>query len=133
MNWSSSDPGVPDYRNFWHSLGQIRDPGPGQALVFVDQNEKGIDDGVFGINAPSVWQAGWCPPWTWWEIPATRHNNGGTVSFADGHAEVWHWKEANTLRIASVYTYPVVYPAVPNTDRDLSRFFTGVPQKLPIP
>ena len=133
MNWSSSDPGVPDSRNFWHSMGQIRDPAPAQALVFVDEIEKGIEDGAFAINCPSVWNAGWCPPWTWWEFPATRHNNAGTVSFADGHADVWHWREANTLRIASVYTYPNFYPGVPNRDRDLSRFFTGVPQKLPIP
>ncbi len=127
------DPADPSYRSFWHSLGQILDPGPTQALVFVDQNEKGIDENAFGINAPSVWQAGWWPPWSWWEFPATRHNNAGTVSFADGHAEVWRWREANTLRIARVYTYGVFYTAVPNTDRDLSRFFTGVPQKLPIP
>ncbi len=123
----------PAYPNFWHSLGQIRDPGPGQALVFVDQIEKGIDDEVFGINAPSVWQAGWWPSWTWWEFPGTRHNNAGTVSFADGHAEAWRWREANTLRIASHLTFGQVYPAVTGTDRDFSRFFTGVPQKLPIP
>jgi prepilin-type N-terminal cleavage/methylation domain-containing protein/prepilin-type processing-associated H-X9-DG protein len=130
---SQPDPAAPNYRDFWHSLGQIRDPGPTQALVFVDQHEKSIDDQSFGISAPSVWQAGWLPPWTWWEFPATRHNSGGMVSFADGHAEPWHWREANTLRIASLNTWILGQPAVPNTDRDLSRLFTGVPQKLPIP
>jgi prepilin-type N-terminal cleavage/methylation domain-containing protein len=38
-----------------------------------------------------------------------------------------------TLRIARLHTWLLGQPAVPNTDRDLSRFFTGVPQKLPIP
>jgi prepilin-type N-terminal cleavage/methylation domain-containing protein/prepilin-type processing-associated H-X9-DG protein len=128
-----TDPAAPDYRNFWHSLGQIRDPGPTQALVFVDQHEKSIDDPCMGISAPSVWQAGWLPPWTWWEFPATHHNNGGTVSFADGHAEAWRWLEGNTLRIAGMNRWIGVLPAVPNTDRDLSRFFAGVPRKLPIP
>jgi prepilin-type processing-associated H-X9-DG protein len=66
-------------------LGQIRNPGSTQALVFVDQHEKGIDDQVFALNAPSVWLAWGVPPWTWWEFLATCHNNGGTVSFADGH------------------------------------------------
>jgi prepilin-type N-terminal cleavage/methylation domain-containing protein/prepilin-type processing-associated H-X9-DG protein len=122
-----------NYRFCWHSLGQIRDPGPAQALVFVDQHEKSIDDQSMGISAPSVWQAGWIVPWTWWEFPATRHNNGGTVSFADGHAEAWRWLEGNTLRIASLKTWILGQSAVRNTDRDLSRFFTGVPQKLPIP
>jgi prepilin-type N-terminal cleavage/methylation domain-containing protein/prepilin-type processing-associated H-X9-DG protein len=131
MNSSRAGAGI-DSRHFWHALGQIRDPGPAQALVFVDQHEKSIDDQVFAINAPSVWLAWGLSPWTWWEFPATRHNNGGTVSFADGHAEPWHWVEPNTLRIASLHTWLTVQPAVRNTDRDFSRFFTGVPQKLPI-
>jgi prepilin-type N-terminal cleavage/methylation domain-containing protein/prepilin-type processing-associated H-X9-DG protein len=128
------DPADNSYHNCWHSLDQIRNPGPAQALVFVDQHEKGIDDAVFGINCPSMAPILGVPsPWIWWEFPATRHSNGGTVSFADGHAEVWHWHEANTLRIASLPAPIDWQPAVPNTDRDLSRFFTGVPQKLPIP
>jgi prepilin-type N-terminal cleavage/methylation domain-containing protein len=121
------------YHNVWHSLGQIRDPGPAQALVFVDQHEKEIEDPVFAIDCPSLAPILNVSPWIWWEFPATRHNNGGTVSFADDHAEVWHWREANTLRIASLHPWLIWQPAVPNTDRDLSRFFTGVPQKLPIP
>ncbi len=127
----SPDPGD-WYSLVWHSLGQIRDPGPAQAVVFVDANEKVIEDTVFGINCPSIAPILNLPLWTWWEIPATRHNNGGTVSFADGHAELWRWREANTLRVARL-DYPGFQPAVPNTDRDLTQFFMGVPQKLPIP
>jgi prepilin-type N-terminal cleavage/methylation domain-containing protein/prepilin-type processing-associated H-X9-DG protein len=123
----------PNYGSCWHSLGQIRDPGPAKALLFLDELEKGIEDGAFAMSVPSVWDAWGVQRWTWWEFPAIRHNNGGTVSFADGHAEVWHWREANTLAIAKKYIYPNFYPSVPNTDRDLSRFFTGVPQTLPIP
>ena len=120
------------YRNSWHSLDQIRNPGPAQALVFVDQHEKSIDDTTFAINCPSLAPILGVSQWTWWEFPATRHNNGGTVSFADGRAEVWHWREPNTLRIASLPPPVYFQPAVPN-DRDLSRFFAGAPQKLPIP
>ncbi len=132
MNYQPN-PAAPGYGDCWHTLGQIRDPDPAGALVFVDQHEKSIDDQSFGISAPSVWRAGWLPPWTWWEFPAIRHNNGGTVSFADGHAEGWRWLEGNTLRIARLNTWILGQPAVPNTDRDLSRFFTGIPQRLPIP
>ena len=28
----------------------------------------------------------------WWDMPADRHNQGGCLSFADGHAERWRWK-----------------------------------------
>jgi prepilin-type processing-associated H-X9-DG protein len=30
-------------------------------------------------------------------MPADRHNQGGCLSFADGHAERWRWKTPMTL------------------------------------
>ena len=54
------------------------------------------------------------------------------MSFADGHAEVWRWREANTLKIAAMNGWNVVQPAVLNTDRDLGRFFAGVPETVPV-
>jgi prepilin-type N-terminal cleavage/methylation domain-containing protein/prepilin-type processing-associated H-X9-DG protein len=122
----------PDTRNCWHLLGQIQNPGPIRALVFVDEHEKSIQQSSFSINSPNGFSPVDTKPWTWNSFPATRHNNGGTVSFADGHAEAWHWREASTLRIAGLNTWIVCQPAVPNTDRDLARFFEGVPQTVPI-
>jgi prepilin-type N-terminal cleavage/methylation domain-containing protein/prepilin-type processing-associated H-X9-DG protein len=122
-----------DYSRCWHKLAQIRNPGPAKALVFIDEHEKSIQQSAFGINAPNQWWLFGTGLWTWISFPATRHNNGCTFSFADGHAEAWHWREANTMRIASLNTWTVLQPAVPNTDRDLSRFFASTPQKVPIP
>jgi len=34
------------------------------------------------------------PGWT--DVPSTRHGNAGTLSFADGHAELHHWVEPST-------------------------------------
>lgn len=28
----------------------------------------------------------------WWELPANYHNNSGSFSFADGHAEIRPWQ-----------------------------------------
>jgi len=28
----------------------------------------------------------------WWELPTDRHNQGGNLSFLDGHADYKHWK-----------------------------------------
>jgi len=72
------------------------------------------------------------PLWTWISFPATRHNNAGALSFADGHAEVWRWLEPNTVRISQLNDWTVLKPAVPNTDRDLARFFKAIPEKVPI-
>ncbi|MFM7103842.1 MAG: type II secretion system protein [Verrucomicrobiota bacterium] len=35
-------------------------------------------------------------------LPATHHNNGGVVSFADGHAEAHRWLDARTFRRATL-------------------------------
>ncbi len=33
----------------------------------------------------------------WWDMPANRHNQGSTFSFADGHVERWKWKVPKTV------------------------------------
>ena len=61
----------------------IRNPGAADALVFIDESEYVIDDGYFIIDAFSTSQ--------WQNYPSSRHNGGGDMSFADGHAEVHRW------------------------------------------
>ena len=121
-----------DYRKCWHKLAQIRNPGPAKALVFIDENEKSIQQSAFGINAPDQWWLFGTSLWTWISFPATRHNNGCTFSFADGHAEAWRWIEPNTQQIAARNIWIVLQRAVPNGDRDLRRLFQSVPEKVPI-
>jgi prepilin-type N-terminal cleavage/methylation domain-containing protein/prepilin-type processing-associated H-X9-DG protein len=126
------DPNDADYRVCWHRLGQIQNPGPSRAAVFIDENEKSIQQSAFGINAPDRLILFDAPLWTWVSFPATRHGNAGALSFADGHGEVWRWLEPNTAQIARLNDWTVMKPALPNTDRDLGRFFRAVPEKVPI-
>ncbi|MBI3850211.1 MAG: prepilin-type N-terminal cleavage/methylation domain-containing protein [Verrucomicrobia bacterium] len=135
MSWYMNqwpDPGQFYYPYDWHRLSQIHNPGPAQALVFVDEHENTIHCGMFALNHPDYLDF-WGGVWAWLDSPATRHGNAGTVSFADGHAEVWHWKEATTLKPPKANPWPDFKPAVPNTDRDLGRFFRALPAKVPIP
>lgn len=120
------------YDSCWHKSGDIRAPGPVQALVFVDEHEKSIQQSAFGINALNRWQIFDDPLWSWISFPATRHGQAGTVSFADGHTENWRWKEARTLEISRLSGWVVRKTAANDHDRDLSRFFNGVPEKVPI-
>ena len=63
---------------------------PSQAAGFVEENQISIDNGVIGIFSQQT--AGI------WNLPSNRHNNSGTLTFVDGHAEIWNWKGAvNTL------------------------------------
>lgn len=135
MNWFMSM--WPDAAQFyhpynWHRLGEIRNPGPAQAFVFADEHEHSISWGLFALNHPKyyVFQG---TVWTWLNAPATRHGNSGTVSFADGHAELWRWREQTTLKPPKANPWPDFKPGVPNTDRDLTRFHRAIPAKVPIP
>jgi prepilin-type processing-associated H-X9-DG protein len=101
----------------------------------VDEHENSIQAGLFAMNHPDFYEYPGTTVWTWISFPATRHGNAGTVSFADGHAEVWRWREPNTLAISREKPWYLLppRPAVANTDRDLRQFFGAIPEKVPIP
>ena len=127
------NPADADSRRCWHKAGQIRNPGPARAMVFIDEHEKSIQQSAFGINAPNQWLLFGTSLWTWISFPATRHKNGASLTFADGHAETWHWLEPNTMQISAMNTWIVLQPgAMRNQDRDISRVFQVVPEKVPI-
>jgi prepilin-type processing-associated H-X9-DG protein len=126
------DPKAAYHPYSWHRLDQIRNPGPTKALVFVDEHENSIQAGLFSMNHPDLYEWPGTTVWTWVSFPATRHSNAGTVSFADGHSELWRWQEPTTQAISRKQGWILVQPAVPKSDRDLGRFFSAIPEKVPI-
>ncbi len=124
------DPTQSEYDLCWHRTDQI--PHPAKAAVFIDEHEKSIQQSAFGINAPDYLTLFGTDLWTWISFPATRHGHAATLSFADGHAELWRWLEPNTALTARRNDWLVLQPAVPKTDRDLGRLFQTIPEKVPI-
>ena len=94
--------------------GDIIAPGPSGNLVFVDENPFTIDDGYFAVRCFDT------APY-WQNAPAGRHNNGGVLSFADGHSELWRWIEPGTSKIRTLDA-----PALKPLDRDLQRLQKAV-------
>ena len=107
---ASVHPGIPENRKF----SDVKDPGPSQANFFVDEQSDpnpalcSIDDGYFAVDS--------FQSTTWRNPPASRHGNGGVLSFADGHAELWRWVESTTRLLKG--PYPAAKRPV---DRDLRR------------
>ena len=68
-------------------LSDIIRPKPTQLFVFIDENADTLLDAQFGnmVGMPGYAQI-------WWDKPADRHNQGGNLSLADGHAERWRWR-----------------------------------------
>jgi prepilin-type N-terminal cleavage/methylation domain-containing protein/prepilin-type processing-associated H-X9-DG protein len=91
-------------------VASISRPGPSQAFVFIDEGIT-IDDGYFAVTVNQN---------SWQNYPGTRHGNAATLSFADGHSEIFRWIEPSTpdLNLKKPYTG---FAATKAGDRDLAR------------
>ena len=67
---------------------EIDDPIPAQLIFFVGVHEDSIYDSHFGIPPRGSVYA---EEPRWWDLPADRHSQGCSFSFADGHVERWKW------------------------------------------
>jgi prepilin-type N-terminal cleavage/methylation domain-containing protein/prepilin-type processing-associated H-X9-DG protein len=78
-------------------------PPPSQHLVFMDEDDlknnpmNGINDGNIGLRR--------YPLREWGDSPGRRHNNGVTLSVADGHVESWKWRTGRK-RFERGWRYP---------------------------
>jgi prepilin-type N-terminal cleavage/methylation domain-containing protein/prepilin-type processing-associated H-X9-DG protein len=128
MNWDDTGGNYTTY--CWHKIAGIGNPGPSRAFVFVDEHENSISQSGFFVNNLDKLQIFNTSMWTWITFPATRHSNGATLSFADGHVEKWKWREGNTTTIGASAPWIFSRPTQPN-DRDLARFMQAIPGKVP--
>jgi prepilin-type N-terminal cleavage/methylation domain-containing protein/prepilin-type processing-associated H-X9-DG protein len=108
-NMSQSVNGYPEYLTTlnmpglsdipaWKKFTEIRRPVPSQLFVFIDEHPDTLYDAQFGNPAGGPY---WPP--MWFDMPADRHNQGGCLSFADGHAERWRWKVSKAGAYAGKY------------------------------
>lgn len=69
---------------------------PASALVFIDESENSINDEVWSIDMPHCIDVnGAVTPGTfaYIDLPASRHDRGAVLSFADTHVEHWKWQD----------------------------------------
>jgi prepilin-type N-terminal cleavage/methylation domain-containing protein/prepilin-type processing-associated H-X9-DG protein len=73
-------------------LSQLTLPAPCETFVFIDEHEQSIDAGAFYTLNPYATNDPQHADQEWWNLPADRHGQGCSLSFADGHAEHWSWR-----------------------------------------
>jgi prepilin-type processing-associated H-X9-DG protein len=76
----------------WKKFSGIVRPAPSQLFVFIDEHPDTLLDAQFGNPAGAPYY-----PAMWFDMPAERHNQGGCLSFADGHVERLRWKVPKTF------------------------------------
>ncbi len=62
---------------------ELTDPGPAGIFGFGDENDKSINDGLFGVFRRGMEY--------WSDTPANRHGQAANFSYVDGHAKKQQW------------------------------------------
>ena len=74
----------PTYRQFMR-LGEV--PEPSRIFAFIEEHPDSINDGYFLNRFYSD---------RWIDLPASFHNGGAALAYADGHAELHYWRFGHT-------------------------------------
>ncbi len=70
------------YQN-WPKRSKV--PRPAQTLWMVEEHEISIDNEHFAVRTGE-----------WWNVISARHPRGANMTFTDGSAAFWPWRDANT-------------------------------------
>jgi prepilin-type N-terminal cleavage/methylation domain-containing protein/prepilin-type processing-associated H-X9-DG protein len=97
----------PDYTQFFKLPAILQ---PSEIFVFLDEHPDSINDGYF-------LERDYYPEWH--DLPASYHNGNTAFSFADGHSELHHWVEPNTVAPAAPNAANLPIPVPANSRSDL--------------
>ncbi len=108
---------------------------PAEIFTYIDENEQSIDDASLQVAIlpnPAVPNVGPGIDPTrkneWSEMPSDRHNQGCSISFADGHGVSWHWKYPKKFNSYGQTAASVAQDPAQNDLKDLRQFQAWIPQ-----
>ena len=94
----------PNYFGFT-KLSAMTRPGPAKTFVILDESKNTINDGFFAVPMDTFdpYRPG---SLAFVDVPATFHNNAGSLSFADGHSEIHRWRDGRTAKATLFQSSP---------------------------
>jgi prepilin-type processing-associated H-X9-DG protein len=84
-DWAAATKG-----EYYLSRAQANASSRAELIVFVDTHEDWINVCTFSQSGDHTYRS-------WNDVPASRHNRGGTFSFMDGRVEYRRWKSPHTV------------------------------------
>jgi len=127
MNWTNDDGDATPPNGSFCKLTMIQNPAPVNASVFWDVSVNSIDNNEFPCYNAGEGN------YSYYKLPTSRHNNGGLISFADGHSEYWKWRspyiaQGNAIQDnSSLVPGPGYNAPSSQTDQDLPRIQATFP------
>lgn len=113
--WMGGEPNVFGIKGVKSRESELRDPLPSLASVFIEESEETINNCGIGILPAGAFQ--------YWDWPANRHQNKCNLSFADGHVEIWKWRDSY------VQSFKGFWFNTSTSDRDIQRLQATVGTK----
>jgi len=104
-NWvggNGDSPGT-NWRGYWglggrwhvyRKITEMRDPGPVNTFVLLDERKDSINDAYFVVEMDGYPAPGTTQLIDW---PASYHCGAGGFAFADGHSEIHKWRDPRTM------------------------------------
>lgn len=89
MNWAVGWPSLSPYKTF-NKLSDINGPAPCNLFILIDHHPDYISDIHFHMDMSKGADMRFV------DYPASHHGGRGTLSFADGHAELHKWLDDRT-------------------------------------
>jgi prepilin-type processing-associated H-X9-DG protein len=106
--------GMNEFDTAWQQYQKVAQIGsPSGIFLFLDEHPDSINDGFWDVGTlsdPFVTVS------AWEDQPASFHNNAGSFSFTDGHAEIHKWRDGSTVTPVTMNTYNP--PAIPANQQD---------------
>lgn len=109
MNYTGSAQIGQDRFRVFRKQSDLTDPSPDQAMVFLDERADSINDGMFQTNLKDRRHKSKLV-----DYPASAHNGGAGIWFADGHAQTKRWLDQRT--IPAIRTGRLIQLDVPSPD-----------------
>jgi len=109
----------------YDKMGDIRTPDPTKLFVFVDEHPDSIND-TWMMSVVGDGQ-------TFGDLPASYHNGACGFGFADGHAEIHKWLEAETKVPPTGTEGPSTWQALFPNSRDVKWLFEHSTSRRPQP
>lgn len=105
INWSNDVNNAQPFNASVFKTTEMYMPPPSSTMVFIDEAANSIDNNALGMHSGVPIYADGASSgtvvgingfdgtygYTYWNLPANRHNNGASISFGDGHVEHHAW------------------------------------------
>jgi len=86
----------------YNKTGDMVRPGPVNIFVLLDESLT-LNDAFFAVDMTTYDPKSMTKSSV--DAPASFHNKAGSLSFADGHAEIHRWQDPNTWKIQTTFSW----------------------------